>query len=173
MCGTMNVQVEVWCVAADDQGIWLTNGAGGAWLSAPIPQDSDPHFEVETLLAEHGVAGRQKLVHSTSWRADGPHVVLTYVAVVDPAAPVVQAYPDALPLGDELLQAVGRPPTNRAADAPLPRYIDVLTHAVRHLRFLLDYDATARAAMPSALAGHLTRLTPALAGLYATQHDQS
>ena len=133
---------------------------------------SDPHFEVETLLADHGVAERQRLLHSTSWRADGPHVVLTYIAVFDPAGLVVETYPDALPLGDELLQAVGRPPTNHAADAPLPRYIDVLTHAVRHLRFLLDYDATARAATPQALARHLMRLTPALAGLYAAQHEE-
>ena len=172
MCGTMNVQVEVWAVAADTRGIWLVNG-GDAWLSVPIPQDSDPHFEVEIVLRRHALSADDvRMLHSTSWRADGPHVILTYIAVVDRSGIVVTHWPQALPLGDELLTVVGPPPTNPADAAPLPRYIDVLAHAVRHLRFLQDHDATASAAMPPTLAEHLTRLAPALAGLYSTKHTE-
>ena len=80
MCGLMNVQVEVWPVAADAAGLWLLSD-GGPWLSAPIPQDSDPHFEVEHLLGNAAIAN-PPLLHSTSWRPDGPHVLLTYIAVV-------------------------------------------------------------------------------------------
>lgn len=168
----MNVQVEVWAVASDVNGIWLVNG-GEAWRSAPIVQDSDPHFEVENVLADQAMTDDVRVVHSTSWRADGPHVVLTYIAVVERGSVVISDWPKALPLGEELLAAVGPPPTNPATAAPLPRYVDVLAHAVRHLRFLLDHDATARAAMPASLVPHLTRLTPALAGLYAAEHADS
>jgi len=113
MCGTMNVQVEVWAVAADTRGIWLVNG-GDAWLSAPIPQDSDPHFEVEIVLRRHALSADDvRMLHSTSWRADGPHVILTYIAVVDRSGIVVTHWPQALPLGDELLTVVGPPPPIR------------------------------------------------------------
>jgi hypothetical protein len=171
MCGTMNVLVEVWAISADAQGLWLVNG-GDAWRSPPIPQDSDTHYEVEFILAEHGLVDDARLVHSTSWRADGPHIILTYIVVVDRNGPVPGKWPEALPVSAELFEAVGPPPTNAAVDAPMPRYIDVLIHGIRHLRFLADYDATARAAMPPALLSHVTRLEPTLAGLYAREHAQ-
>lgn len=169
MCGTTNVQVEVWPVAADGAGLWLLS-ADGPWLSAPIAQDSDPHFEVEFLLARAGVE-TPPLLHSTSWRPDGPHVVLTYIAVVDVGSlPVAQVWPDAAPIGAALLEAVGTPPTHAADDVPVPRHVDVLVHAIRHVRFLQEFDATAAEALPAEWSSHLARLRPALAGLYSTAH---
>ena len=168
MCGLMNVQVEVWPVAADDVGLWLLSGET-PWLSAPITQDSDPHFEVEELCFTHP---RPVLVHSTSWRPDGPHIVLTYIVVYDTGAqPVLETWPVANPVSSALLDAVGPPATNAAHDVPIPRHVDVLVHAIRHLRFLQEHDATAADALPAAWRVHLEKLRPALAGLYSTAHN--
>lgn len=169
MCGLLNVQVEVWPVAADETGLWLLSGRGPA-LSSPIPQDSDAHFEVENLLID--VSPQPPvLVHSTCWRPDGPHIILTYVAVFDADdVPVPQSWPDALPVSVALLEAVGNPPTNAANDAPAPRDVDVLAHGIRHLSFLREHDATAAAALPAAWERHLDQFRPALAGLYSVAH---
>lgn len=170
MCGLMNVQVELWPVAADDAGVWLLSGKAPL-LSAPIPQDSDPHYEVEWLLGRlWPLSGGVSLVHSTSWRPDGPHVVLTYVAVIDTPAPVLSDWSGAAPISALLLESVGPMPTNAAHDAPRPRHIDVLVHAVRHLRFLQEFDATAADALPPAWDAHLAKLRPSLAGLYSIPH---
>jgi hypothetical protein len=77
----MSVIAEVWPVVADEHGIWLVSG-GDAWRSYAVPADSEPHFEVELVLASYD-AGRPVLLHSTSWRTDGPRIVLTYMAVLD------------------------------------------------------------------------------------------
>jgi hypothetical protein len=176
VCGLMNVRVEVWPVAADELGVWLLSG-DGALYSAPIPQDSTSHFEVEHALADAGFPmpdGQLRdiaLMHSTSWREDGPHALHTYVTVADAgSAYVLDRWPHAVPITDALLATVGRPPTHGATDRPAPRNVDVLAHAVRHLAFLRRFDATAAAALPAAWTPHLDALTPALAGLYSEVH---
>ncbi len=164
---------EVWPVAADGNGLWLLSGKD-AWRtkpSTPIGQDSDPHFEVESLLAAGGVLA-PTLVHSTSWRVDGSHIMLTYVAVVGvPEGGVIETWPQAQPFTADVLHVVGPTITHGAAEAPTPRYIDVLAHGVRHLVFLKLYDATAAEALPAEWTPHLARLTPALAGMYSQVHD--
>ena len=37
-----------------------------------IPADSDPLFEVRLLASEHDAQMQLDLIHSTSWRVDGP-----------------------------------------------------------------------------------------------------
>ncbi len=165
----MGVVVEVWPVAADKLGIWLVSGAD-AWRSPRVPSDSEPHFEVETLLLEHAMPDAT-LLHSTSWRPDGPTVVLTYVAVIPVAEPVRVRWAAALPVSEQLLPAVGNPPPHGAAEIPVPRYIDVLHHGLRHMRFLLDTDASAREALTGHWAEHLEQLTPVLAGMYGVSPD--
>lgn len=164
MAENMTVRAEVWPLAADELGVWLLSG-GDAWRSFAIAADSEPHFEVELLAAGHDMP-RPLLLHSTSWRSDGPAVVLTYVAVFDCPALVRDIWPAALPVDPGLLPAVGNPPGHGAADAPVPRYVDVLHHALRHLRFLMDTDAGAAAVLTGHWARHLARLTPVLAGMY-------
>lgn len=161
---TMSVIVEVWPLAADEHGIWLVSGSD-AWRSSAIYSDSEPHFEVELILAGHG-AELPNLLHSTSWRPDGQRIVLTYVAVLDGPGPALSRFPAAKPVPAELLDEVGNPVPHGAAEVPIPQYIHVLYHGLRHLRFLLDTDASARLALGSRWAKWLSEMSPALAGMY-------
>ncbi len=167
MTETMGVVVEVWPLAADQHGVWLLSGAE-PWRSAPIAADSEPHFELEMTLAERGVH-TPTLLHSTSWRPEGPHIVLTYVAVLDLPGLARTSWTGALPVSEELLPTVGNPPPHGAAEVPVPRHVDVLHHALRHLRFLLDTDTSARQALAGYWPAHLDRMAPALAGMYETE----
>jgi hypothetical protein len=128
MANDMATYMEVWPVAADHAGIWLLSGAD-AWRSAiPLQSDTDPQGEVELLLAGHGVTAPQML-HSTSWRADLPRLILTYIAVID-AGPAVRAtWPQALPVSLDLPGAVGKPFPHGPAEAPTVRAVDVLRPA--------------------------------------------
>lgn len=162
---SMHAVVEVWPIAADEHGIWLVSG-GDAWRSPAIGADSEPHWEVELLLATHE-ATRPALLHSTSWRPDGPTIVLTYVAVLECTDAVLSQWRGASPVSLELLPLVGNPPPHGAAEVPVPRYIDVLHHALRHLAFLTQTDASARAVLTGHWATHLAELQPVLAGMYA------
>lgn len=165
----MAVRLEVWPVAADDLGIWLISG-DDAWRPAlPVAADSEPHAEVELELASHGTKERTALLHSTSWRVDGPAVVLTYVAVAHTSGLVKDAWPAARPVSTAVVDAVGTPGPGPTIEPPAPRYIDVLIHAIRHLRFLLDNDAGARAALTDPWPRHLAKWEPALAMMYEDQ----
>jgi hypothetical protein len=164
----MTVKTEVWPVTADDDTLWLLGS--DAWrASLPVAADGDVHAEVELTLAEHGI--RQPdgltLLHSPSWRPQGTSVMLTYVAVVPVVGMVLDRWPGAQPIQRELLTAVGRPRPHGATDVPLPRWIDVLVHAIRHLEFLRRTNAEAAQALTGPWVRHLRGLRPALAGLYA------
>ncbi|MBN6057208.1 hypothetical protein JYK22_35115, partial [Nonomuraea sp. RK-328] len=159
------VIVEVWPVAADDVGLWLISGAD-AWRSEAIRQDSDPHSAVENVLERNGALEGVKLLHSTSWRADQTSVILTYVAVIGCKAFVRDRWKEAAPINPALPDAVGKPNEVHAAEAPIPRYIDVLMHGLRHLQFLLQTDSSARSALCGKWPEHLAVFRPALAGMY-------
>jgi hypothetical protein len=160
----MGCVLECWPVAADEHGIWLTSGPD-AWRSPRIPADSEPHWELGILLASYD-HHNPVLVHSTSWRTDGAHIVLTYVAVFETDGLVLDRWPGALPVSADLLPAVGNPPPHGAAEVPVPRYVDVLHHALRHLAWLQRTDDSARAALTGHWENHLEQLRPALAGMY-------
>jgi hypothetical protein len=160
---TMSPVVEVWPLAADEFGIWLLDS--DAWRSPPIPASSEPHFEVEGVLHAKGVR-EVSLLHSTSWRPDGPHIVLTYVAVLHVDGLVRAEWPDAQPVSKDLLPSVGNPLPHQAAEVPVPRYIDVLHHGLRHLAFLLQTDSSARDELTGYWRQWLAELQPALAGMY-------
>ena len=178
----MTVTVEVWPLAADESGIWLLSD-GDAWRFGPIEATSDVHYEAELLLFQHGIdpgdvvflkldsqAPRADVIHSTSWRPDGPTIVLTYMAVVMRAGGyVLETWPDASPITSALPAAVGKAPPHGAAEVPVPRVVDVLLHGLRHLKFLADPDGDAETA--AALDGnwlrHLAPLRPALATMFS------
>jgi len=165
----MTVRAEVWPVAADEIGLWLVSG-GDAWRSDAVPADGDVHFEVEMLLGEHGVTPADiAAVHSTSWRPDGPAVVLTYMAVINPGGMVFDRWPDALPITADLADSVGKPPVHAATAPPVPRYVDVLLHGIRHLRFLVgpEGDRETAAALDANWRRHLAPLKPALAEMFS------
>jgi hypothetical protein len=167
----MSVLIELWPLAADETAIWLISGAD-PWVSWQIPADNEPHFTAEQLASGQEDGIQFDLLHSTSWRVDGSgHVLLTYVGIVTTTEEYVRTrWPNALPVTAELSQTVGRPLTHAAAEPPTPRDIDVLMHAIRHLRFLADTDESARSAMSPAWLRHLQTLRPALSGLYTDRH---
>jgi ABC-type nitrate/sulfonate/bicarbonate transport system substrate-binding protein len=167
----MNITVEVWPVAADEAGLWLLSG-DDSWRYGPVASDGDVHFEVEYLLREHGIdpAADVLVAHSTSWRPDGPTIVLTYIAVVKVSGFALDAWPDAAPITADLTEAVGKPPTHAANEAPIPRMVDVLFHGLRHLRYLLGTDRATADAMGDLWQQHLGPFEPALAGMYSEPH---
>ena len=48
------------------------------WRAGPVMADDEPHSEVEYAVSDHMPLDDVILLHSTSWRVDGPRVVLTY-----------------------------------------------------------------------------------------------
>lgn len=192
----LGVRVEVWPVAADAEGIWLLSetpdGQPDAWRSDPVSVLSGCHLTAERLLRAHPGRGARsstqprywapiptpdegsclgdvQLLHSTSWRPDEDAVIVTYVAVLGGHGPgefALDVWPHARPVGLDLADAVGKPITVAAVDAPLPRDVDVLLHGIRHLRFLIEYDAPAAASLDACWHSWLADLQPALAGMY-------
>jgi hypothetical protein len=163
----MGITAEVWPLAADAAGIWLISG-GDALRWGPVMADGDVHYEVETLLRGFGIGIPDvPVIHSTSWRPDGPAVVLTYMAVVKADGYVLETWPDAAPVTSALPAAVGKAPPHAAAEVPVPRVVDVLLHGIRHLRWLLDHDAETSAALDGNWRRHLAPLEPALATMYS------
>jgi hypothetical protein len=86
--------------------------------------------------------------------------------VVDAPQLIVDAWPDAKPVGVPLAEHVGPTIPYQPIDAPIPRHIDVLLHGLRHLKFLSETDATNAAAFTPSWLTHLNALSPALAGMY-------
>jgi hypothetical protein len=168
----MAAWAELWPLAADDNGIWLLSG-GDAWRAGPVPADSEPFFEIELLMHRHDPAMQLDLIHSTSWRVDGPRLILTWVGIARNDGLVIDRWPKALPVTTKLHEKVGNPITHAANEPPTPRDIDVLLHAIRHLRFLRDTDESARAVMTEAWLRHLTTWEPALSGMYSEPHKVS
>jgi hypothetical protein len=166
MMEAMAARVEVWPVAADELGVWLVSGDDAWRPDLPVMADNEPHFTAEMELSRHGALEPAVLLHSTSWRVDGPAIVLTYLAVIGVEAYVRDAWPAARPVSLKLAQRVGKPHPHAAIDPPTPRYIDVLLHGLRHLRFLLDTDTSAADALTDSWPTHLRELEPALAGMY-------
>jgi hypothetical protein len=175
----MTVTVEVWPVAADEAGIWLISG-GDAWRFGPVEAASDVHYEIELLLFQHGVdpgdavflplgagAPRTRALHMTSGRPQGPTYVLTYMAVVDVPGYALETWPDAAPITAALPAAVGKAPPHGAAEVPVPRWVDVPLHGLRHLAFLKDRDAEVGPALDANWRRHLAPLEPALFTMFS------
>lgn len=170
MAENMPVVAEGWVVAADRAGLWLISG-GDAWRTIPVPSDSGPHFELELELAGHGIEADQViLVHSTSWRADGPQLIVTYMVAVKADDLVRGTWRDARPITAEAAGEVGRPRTHAPDEPPEPSDFHVLMHGLRHLRYLLGTDATSAAALGELWARHLEPFEPALAAMYSERH---
>ncbi|GAA3669076.1 hypothetical protein GCM10022224_036490 [Nonomuraea antimicrobica] len=164
---TANVRVEIWPVAADGVGLWLISGLD-AWRSDNVPYDTGPRDEVEIVLDTHSVSDRLRVIHSTSWRAEDGHVILTYVAAIDTpsGAPVRTWWPEAAPLSPDLAPHVGKPIPTPPRGEPFPRHVDVLLHGLRHFRFLTLTDGPAREALGELWRKHLEAFAPALSGMY-------
>ena len=173
MIEPLSIDVEIWPLAADDQGIWLCSGTDSWRSTLPVPADSSPHGEVDLILAGHRVTDAVRLLHSTSWRAERHRVVLTYAAVLEIKTALVRlTWPDAQPIDSAaLLGAVGSASSWISSDSPPPRHLDVLLHAVRHLAFLTATDPGVTSTFPGPWARHLAMASPALAGMYEPEPE--
>ena len=70
---------------------------------------------------------------------------------------------------------LGNLPPMPAVEPPTVRYIDVLHHGLRHLRFLTDpssigFDATIARELDETWQQHLTTFEPAIARMYGRHH---
>jgi hypothetical protein len=101
-------------------------------------------------LRRYGLSAR--VLHSTSWRHEGGHVVLTYLAVVTPPERIDPN------LTEETVDRTALARGERTA-APATITVDqVLEHALRHLAWLVAEDPVIAAALPEwrgLLAGYL------------------
>jgi hypothetical protein len=171
--GLKQVRVELWPLAADRAGIWLVSGTEGAWEPAlPIDSDETIHDAVESLLWTHKRAANDTLdlltIHSTSWRDDGPDMVVTYLAALRIQDNVLDEWPDAMPVTTEVINVVGKPYVHASTEAPQPRQIDVLDHGLRHFAYLDQTNTTFSRDLTLPWHRHLSKLQPVLAQLYLT-----
>jgi hypothetical protein len=115
------------------RGSATDSSAPGWWYELP-PGQHPTRTVVNALSRElDGIFDpATSIVHSTSWRYEAEHLVLSYLTVLQPAQPLTTA-----PLGF-LLQPVETKPdqASRTSDPCAIAVIDVLTHGLRHLAML-------------------------------------
>lgn len=142
------VRGEIWPLAVDRTRLWLITGESSI-LTKCLPPHRPVHDEVVVELERRAIEP-VVLVHSTSWREDQAlnAVALTYVAAVEatwcPEDSIRTRWPSATPISSDLLSKDRPRVTVGGADAPRPRQVDVLFHALRHLTFLMHTDRCAR-----------------------------
>jgi hypothetical protein len=85
----MGVVLELYTLAVDATGIYMINDGGQAWRTGRIDADTDVFAELELLAYEYEPGLALPIIHGTSNRQDGPHMVHTFVAVAE-TAPFVQ-----------------------------------------------------------------------------------
>jgi hypothetical protein len=195
MAEPLTVKAEVWPIAADRIGLWLLSG-DDAWRSGVIMSDSSVHWEILLLLASHDIGldtplivprrstrGRVVTLHGvnntdagageqwTSWRPDPGSVIHTYIAAIEPRGEFARdEWPDAKPVTQELFAKVKKPPTHGATEEPMPRWIDVMFHALRHLRWLRDNNGENAAKLGPYWHQHLEPFEQELAKMYSERH---
>jgi hypothetical protein len=101
-------------------------------------------------LRRYGLEAR--ILHSTSWRHDGEHVVLTYLAVIDPPVGLNPNLASELVFRTDLARGGETAPPDSIATT------QVLEHALRHLAWLVTDDPAVSGALPewrSVLEGYL------------------
>ena len=112
-------------------------------------------------------------MHSTGWHPDGPRHVDAYLAVVDlEGAVACEKWPHAAPITPDIYDEpeVGKPPTHGATEEPVPRLLDVLYHALGHLKDQTRKNATTRAAVGDVWRVQLEPYEETLAGMYSERH---
>jgi hypothetical protein len=132
--------LELLVVHATGDGIVRLRPIHAPSLQVGLPPGRAADSVLADALARYGLEAR--ILHSTSWRHDGEHVILTYLAVVDPpGAPNENLAPE----------VVGRAALARGAATAAPASIQVeqvVEHALRHLAWLLHDDPAVAAALP-------------------------
>lgn len=148
-----------------------TSSMQGWWHELP-PGRHPTRAVVDALSRElDGVFDKStSIVHSTSWRYEGEHLVLSYLVVLHPPTPLAAAPPGFV------LEAVDgmRDSAGGNTDTSAIPVIDVLTHGLRHLAMLRVSDAAVAEALPGCWHELLASRHPLPAGLlehYVHTHD--
>lgn len=143
------VLAEVFAVYADEGGPHLTGPCGPAAWYIEVAAGDDPMQVAGDVVGR--VIGPPLLLHSTSWRRDRTGVVLSFVAVLDPARATEL---DSVAIGRAELARGG---ATTAATAIATN--QVLEHGLRHLAWLVKDDAVVRDTLSpqwhAALAGYV------------------
>lgn len=134
----------------------------GWWHELP-PGRHPTQVVVDALMHElDGVFDQAtSVVHSTSWRYEDEYLVLSYLAVLQPLAPLVRAPPGFV------LHPVdaGQAGAGRTGDPSAIPVMDVLTHGLRHLAMLRVSDPTIAKTLSGCWHELLARWNPLPAGL--------
>lgn len=133
------VSLEAVVLYADADGIHTVSPHGRETLHAVWDPDLDPHESVVDAVAALRLT--PLMVHSTSWRAVGPLIVITFLVVVDPPVGVPAGCRADVVARAELARghATGPPET--------VHHSQIVEHGLRHLAWLLREDATIRDAL--------------------------
>ena len=132
--------LELLVVHRGPDGIVRLRPVHAASLQLGWPPGTTADAVLIAALARYGLQAR--VLHSTSWRHDGEHVVLTYLAAVDPPTEVNENLAS---------EPVGRTQLARGAATAAPASIQVdqvVEHALRHLSWLLRDDPVVAEALP-------------------------
>jgi hypothetical protein len=176
MLEPMTVRLDLWPLAADDIAIHVLDDNRDAWRGDPIPADTTVQAEVDFMLWQHGYrldpAGPIRtvlLTHQTSSHQDGPHLWLTWVAIiaVPPGEYARDLSATARPVGQPLAQVLPKPAPHAPTETPATlRDSDHLLHMLRDLGRLAVSDADLAPAFDDRWRRHLAELSPILDTLY-------
>jgi hypothetical protein len=144
------VRAEIFLVWMPGDRIELTGPDGPRAWTIELDDVEHPVEAVERIV--RGIVGPPLLVHSTSWRRDGPAVVLTFLAVIGPGQGTGLA---SEPIGRAEL---ARSEATRAPDAIGTS--QVLEHALRHLAWLVEDDPVVRDRLDDEWRGALATYVP-------------
>jgi len=142
------VQAEVFVLWLDHGEPALTGPCGADPWYIEVAADEDPLATVSSSVER--VVGQPLVVHSTSWRRARDAVVLSFIAVIEPAS-----------VGDMASVPVARIELARSSATAAPAQIltaQVIEHGLRHLAWLVQDDPVVATALtgdwPQLLAGY-------------------
>lgn len=144
------VTAEVFTLARSADGLVLTGPCGAAAWHIESGAGEHPLETVRRIV--EGAVDSVLLVHSTSWRYERGAVVLSFVAVIDPAA--VGAMDAAPVVRSDLARS-----SSHAAPEAIGHH-QVLEHGLRHLAWLAKEDPVVRATLDDGWHALLTGYVP-------------
>lgn len=125
------VRGEVFLVWLNGEHLELTGPEGAVPWMIQLDDVEHPVEAVDRIV--RGLVGPPLLVHSTSWRREGPAVVLSFVVVIGPEQASGMAS-----------EPIRRTDLARSEATKAPSAIgheQVLEHGIRHLAWLAEDDA--------------------------------
>ncbi|HEX7171635.1 MAG TPA: hypothetical protein VF365_03385 [Candidatus Limnocylindria bacterium] len=124
------VRGEVFLVWLNDDHLELTGPDGAVPWIMQLDDVEHPVEAVDRIV--RGLVGAPLVVHSTSWRREGPAVLLSFVAVIGPEQAAGMAS-EPIPRA-----TLARSEATRAPSAI--GHAQVLEHGIRHLAWLAQDD---------------------------------